>query len=80
MGNVINLNQYRKKHEREQKNRQTAANHLKYGRVKAESRGSAKQRENEEKELAQQTCEPIPLHVNQPNPGETETEGDTEPG
>jgi len=80
MGNVINLNQYRKKREREQKNRQTAANRVKYGRVKAGSRGLAKHRENEEKELAQKTSEPIPLHVNQPHPAETETGEDTEPG
>ncbi len=80
MDNVINLNQYRKKREREQKNRQSAANRVKYGRVRADNRGVAKHRENEEKELAQKTTEPIPLHANQPHPAETETEQDTEPG
>ncbi len=79
MGDIINLNQYRKKRERDHKGRQAIANRAKYGRVKAERQSSIQQREKEENELDQKKCELVPLSFAKPNRAHTEADDDTRP-
>ena len=61
MGDVINLNQYRKKRELELSRRQAAVNRAKYGRLKADRLTAGRERDKLERQLSQKECEPVPL-------------------
>ena len=58
MGELVNLNQYRKKRDREEARRNAAANRAKFGRDKAERREGAFDRERREANLNASRLDP----------------------
>ncbi|MFO1059874.1 MAG: DUF4169 family protein [Dongiaceae bacterium] len=51
MGDLVNLNKYRKERRRESASRQAAANRVKFGRPKAETRQDDAEAERRRREL-----------------------------
>ena len=61
MGDIVNLNKYRKKRQISDKKQKATANRVQFGRLKAERDVAAAQKGKHNKELDLKQLEPIPF-------------------
>jgi len=61
MGDIVNLNKYRKKRQISEKKQKSAANRVQFGRLKADRDVAAAQKAKHNKELDLKQLEPIPF-------------------
>lgn len=60
MGDVVNLNQYRKRHARDAARRRADVNRVRSGRTAGERDRALRERERKEKELEEKRLDPAP--------------------
>ena len=61
MGDIVNLNKYRKKRQISEKKKKSTANRVQFGRLKADQDVAAAQNAKHNKELDLKQLEPIPF-------------------
>ncbi|MCH8918952.1 MAG: DUF4169 family protein [Alphaproteobacteria bacterium] len=69
MGDVVNLNQYRKKRQRDEKSRAARENRARFGRTGAEASGQRHEAEKAGDELGRKRLVPVTQDDPQPRPG-----------
>ena len=74
MGEIINLNKYRRQRQRQEKERKSAVNRVKFGRIKSERELSANQIAKDRRDLDLKKRAPIPF-----TRPETDTSSDSDP-
>ena len=69
MGEVINLNQYRKLQNRQQKELKSAANRIKFGRIKSDREQATAERDGQVRTLEGKKIDPRPTPLHPQNNG-----------